>query len=117
MAYKGELLEQARLVKRHYPEPHAGELFADIERQIANSQRARIPRWLPKVFQHVLNDFVSLDELSRTDFLSCLLRLYRALPVESRNLKLDALKESRDLLPAWDLELVKEVLKVENALA
>ena len=112
-SYSSEFLKQAFLVQKNYNKPMAGEIFSDIELQILKSKPAHIPIWLPKVFQHILDNFWSLDDLSRTDFLSCFLKLYRSLPTDKRNLRLNTLREGVDFLPSWDNELIEELFKFD----
>lgn len=114
MSFGGALLNHARRAKRHYSEPCAGDFFAAIEEQLIVGAGARVPRWLPKVFQYILNDFSAVDEFGRTDFLSCLLRLNRMLPERARTLDFTNLEAQLDGMAPWDLELALAILAKQS---
>ena len=112
MSLDGELLEHARCVKRGYMKPNVGMFFAGIDERISANPESRIPRYLPKVFQYILDDFSSLDDFSRTDFLSCLLRLGHRLPKEKRIMDLRNIESHLDTLLSWDVEIAQEILSL-----
>lgn len=104
------IFESARSAKQHYRESIGGDYFSRLEELLATDYSLRIPKWLPKVFQHILDDFQSVDELTKTDFLSCLLNLVHRAPDQRHSLNLKNLETCLPELSAWDSELAIEVL-------